>query len=59
VPKIEELNLLKIKDVAPSGAHAAQARVLRERNYNFSSFVVSTFYRFKTLPSGVNPPEAD
>jgi len=44
--------MLIIKDGAPRGAHAAQARALRERDHNFSSFVVSTFYRFKTVPSG-------
>jgi len=56
MPNVEEFYHLK-KDGVPRGALAAQVPVLRERNHNFrhfSSFIVeSTFYRFKTVLSGV------
>ena len=37
MPKVEEFYHLK-KDGAARGAHAAQARALRERNHNFRHF---------------------
>ena len=48
MPKIEDPIILKINDGAPRGAHAAQARALRERlRYASEILTLGTLVHFR------------